>query len=566
MIAATGFDLASPYLLKLTIDQGIAKHAYTPLILYTVLLALAALLRGVTNYAQSYLQEYVGERVVFDLRSQLYNHLQHLPFSYFNKAQTGQLMSRLTGDVESIKNFLGFGLMLVVSGLFALLGTLVIMLTMNWKQTLVLLCLSPFLIAVVRRYNKKIKPAWQMIREQMGRMTTVLQENLTGVRVVRAFASENAEKVKFRDRNQDNLTQNIDRANIEASSSPFMDFFGNASIVLLIWYGGRQIMGGHMTIGTLMAFQWYAFGLSWPIRMLGSLANMGQQAMAAAPRVFTILDEPIAIRSPELGGHRPAQINGNVHIDNVSFHFGDKQPILTDVSMEAKPGQVIALLGGTGSGKSTLVSLLPRFYDATDGCITIDGTDIRDFDLEYLRRNIGSVPQDTFLFSATIRENIAYGRPEATLEEVETAAKRAQAHEFIMMMKDGYDTIIGERGVGLSGGQKQRVALARAILFDPPILILDEATASVDTETEHAIQQALIEVMKNRTTFVIAQRLSTIKTASLIYVLGDGKVVQTGTHTDLMAQDGFYRQLYDLQFRVQEENDDREPVALGGIR
>ncbi|CAM4434903.1 ATP-binding cassette subfamily B protein [Paenibacillus endophyticus] len=551
MILATFFDLAAPWILGRIFDEGIEKSDMSVVIGLTLALAGIQALKSLGMFVQGYSQELVGQNVVFKLRKELYGHLQRLSFSYFDRAQTGQLMSRMTGDIEAVKNFVGFGAMNLITGMLTFVGTTIFMMTMQWKVTLISLITIPFILFVLFRFNHRVGPAWSKIREQMGRLTTTLQENISGIRVVKAFATESVEQRKFAERNEQNFETNMDRASLEAKAFPLMNFYGGLTFVLMIWIGAVFVVRDEMSIGTFMAFQWYTWGIIWPLNMLGWQINILQQAIKAAPRVFEVLDTPVDIENPS-NGNDSTHMSGHVTFDHVVFHFADQdkemdKPILDQVSFKVKQGEVIGVLGSTGSGKSSLIGLLSRYYDVTSGSVQIDGIDVRKYELDGLRRSIGIVPQETFLFSATIKENIAYGYPEATQEQIENAAQKAQIHSFIQSMPNGYDTRIGERGVGLSGGQRQRVALARAILMNPPILVLDEATASVDTATESAIHEALLGVMKGRTTFIIAQRLSSIQHADRILVLENGRLIEEGTHRELNEGSGFFRQLFDRQ-------------------
>ncbi|MDQ8733697.1 ABC transporter ATP-binding protein [Paenibacillus sp. LHD-38] len=554
MIMATIFDLVAPWILGQIFDEGISKRNMSVVIGLTLALAGIQALKSIGMFVQGYSQELVGQNVVFKLRKELYEHLQRLSFSYFDRAQTGQLMSRMTGDIEAVKNFVGFGAMNLFTGMLTFLGTTIFMMTMQWKVTVISLITIPFILFVLFRFNHRVGPAWSNIREQMGRLTTTLQENISGIRVVKSFATESVEQRKFAQRNEQNFDTNMDRAKLEAKAFPLMGLYGGLTFVMMIWIGAIFVVRGEMSLGTFMAFQWYTWGIIWPLNMLGWQINIFQQAIKAAPRVFEVLDTPIDIDNPA-DGVNTANMSGNVVFDRVTFHFADQdvskeKPILDQVSFRVKQGEVIGVLGATGSGKSSLIGLLSRFYDVTDGSVQIDGIDVREYELGGLRRSIGIVPQETFLFSASIRDNIAYGFPEATQEQIEDAARKSQIHSFIETMPEGYDTRIGERGVGLSGGQRQRVALARAILMDPPILVLDEATASVDTATESAIHEALLEVMKGRTTFIIAQRLSSIQHADRIIVLENGRLTEEGTHKELNEGSGFFRQLFDRQKQI----------------
>ena len=554
MLLATIFDLVAPWILGQIFDKGIGKRDMSVVLGLTLTLVGIQALKSAGMFVQGYSQELVGQNVVFKLRKELYEHMQRLSFSYYDRAQTGQLMSRMTGDIEAVKNFVGFGAMNLITGMLTFLGTTIFMMTMQWKVTVICLITIPFILFVLFRFNHKVGPAWSNIREQMGRLTTTLQENISGIRVVKSFATETVEQRKFAERNEQNFETNMERAKLEAKAFPLMGFYGGLTFVMMIWIGAVFVVRGEMSIGTFMAFQWYTWGIIWPLNMLGWQINILQQAIKAAPRVFEVLDTPIDIENP-VQGISTANMSGNVVFDRVTFHFADQdaakdKPILDGVSFQVKQGEVIGVLGATGSGKSSLIGLLSRFYDVSGGRLLIDGVDVRDYDLDGLRRSIGIVPQETFLFSASIRDNIAYGQPSATQEQIEDAARKSQIHSFIESMPSGYDTRIGERGVGLSGGQRQRVALARAILMDPPILVLDEATASVDTATESAIHEALLEVMKGRTTFIIAQRLSSIQHADRIIVLENGRLTEQGTHKELNESNGFFRQLFDRQKQI----------------
>ncbi|MBD2869766.1 ABC transporter ATP-binding protein [Paenibacillus arenilitoris] len=554
MIMGTLIDLIAPWLLREIFDEGIAKRDMAVVLWLTLALAGVQAVKSAGMFAQGYSQELVGQNVVFRLRKELYAHLQRLSFSYYDRAQTGQLMSRMTGDIEAVKNFVGFGAMNLFAGMLTFLGTIIFMMSMQWKVTVISLVTIPFILFVLWRFNDKVGPAWSNIREQMGRLTTTLQENISGIRVVKSFATEKTEQQKFAERNEQNFETNMERAKLEAKAFPLMGFYGGLTFVLMIWIGAIFVVRGEMSLGTFMAFQWYTWGIIWPLNMLGWQINIMQQAIKAAPRVFEVLDTPVDVVSPSVGVPTTG-MKGDVVFENVRFYFADQdpasdQPVLHDISFRVKQGEVVGVLGSTGSGKSSLIGLLSRFYDVSGGRVAIDGVDVREYELDGLRRSIGIVPQETFLFSASIRDNIAYGFPEATREQIEFAARKAQIHAFIEGLPDGYDTRIGERGVGLSGGQRQRVALARAILMDPPIHVLDEATASVDTATESAIHVALLEVMKGRTTFIIAQRLSSIQHADRIIVLEGGRLTEQGTHKELNEANGFFRQLFDRQKQI----------------
>jgi ATP-binding cassette subfamily B protein len=412
----------------------------------------------------------------------------------------------------------------------------------------------PVLMFFAFRFSGIVGPLWEKIRERVGQLSTTLQENISGVRVVKSFSREEHEIGKFSSSNRETREANLTRAGAEARTFPIMNFVTGLCFLLLYWYGGRRVYSGQMSMGTFLSFNWYLWGLIWPIRFLGYLISVAKEAIAAGPRLFAILDSPLQIREAENAREMP-EIRGHIRFEDVHFAFEDGAgtPVLKGMNLEVLPGQIVAVLGGTGSGKSSVINLIPRFYDPQQGRITLDGQDIREVTLPSLRRQIGIVPQETVLFSDTVRSNIAFGRPDAPQEEVEAAARAGQAHEFISKMVHGYDTRVGERGIGVSGGQKQRIAIARALLYNPRILILDEATSSVDAETEHALQLALARLMQGRTSIVIAQRLSTVKNAAKVVVLKDGVVVEEGTHEELLRKGGEYTQIYNLQLRPQEE-------------
>jgi ABC-type multidrug transport system fused ATPase/permease subunit len=551
MLLATGMLMVQPKIIQWTFDAVYEEGRWNLLIPMALAVVGVQALMGLFNYGRGITMEWVGQRTIYDLRNAIYRQLQYLSFSFYDQAQTGQLMSRATADVEQLRRFVSMGSMRLLSSIFTFIFVLFTLLNMNWRLTLLSLCTMPLLVWAVAQFNRKVRPRHRMIQQQMAVLTSVLQENVTGARVVRAFAQEDREIEKFRQQNWSYLNFNVETVRLWAFYFPLMSFITGLGTTLILWYGGRSVIEGTMTIGTLVAFNSLLMRLIQPVRMLGWLVNMYNQAGAAAQRVFEILDTqpdvrdlPGAVQLPPIAGH--------VRFENVSFSYDGRNQVLTAVDIDAQPGQRIALLGATGSGKSTVINLIPRFYDVTAGRVTVDGIDIRDVTLESLRRQIGIVLQETFLFSASIKDNISYGRADATMDEIIAAAKAARIHDFIVSLPDGYDTLVGERGVGLSGGQKQRVTIARALLMDPRILILDDSLSSVDTETEYLIQQALEELMRDRTTFVIAQRLSTVKNADQIIVLQNGVIAEQGDHQQLLQQGGIYSEIYEMQFRQQE--------------
>ena len=550
MLSCTGLDLLIPQVLRLIIDRCLSGHQYQLLSYYALAIIAIAIGRGIFQFGQWYLPEYVSQRTVFDIRNRLFDHIQRLSFTYHDEAETGQLISRATADVEVLRRWLGHGSMHLMSDGLIFFGILAYFLSMNAQLALVALSCIPLLILAVFKYGGQIRPLFTAVQNQRGEMTNAIQQNLMGIRVVKSFAREEHEVGKFDTQTNELLERSLDTARVSAYYSPMMDFFAAASTAFVIWYGGTQVMRGDITLGQWYVFFSYLGRLIQPVRMMGWVVNQTTNAIASADRIFEILDtHPEAhVKDGKLELRQP---QGAVAFQNVSFSYSDGSRVLNGLNLQVNPGETVALVGPTGCGKSTVINLLPRFYDVTEGAILIDGVDIRSYRLESLRRHIGIVAQESFLFGDTARENIAYGRPDADLEEVLDAAKAANIHEFIDTLPDGYETRIGERGVNLSGGQKQRVAIARALLMNPPILILDDSTSSVDTETEALIQMALVKLMESRTTFVIAQRISTVKRAHKIVVLDKGRIVQIGTHDELLAQGGLYADVCRLQFGEQ---------------
>jgi ATP-binding cassette subfamily B protein len=544
--------LAIPLVLGRAIDNGVVDRDLGYLGRASLLIVGLAILQAGFTFLRTYGTHKLAEQVGNDLRNELYAKFEELPFQFYDRAQTGQLMSRATDDINNIRNMLQFSIRAVVQMVAMLLVIAVILFRLDWKLALVALSTTPFLAWWGFRFSVTIRPMWLKVQQQFGVMTTVLQENVAGGRVVRAFAQETQESDRFEAELESLFDHNMKAANRFAWSYPMTLTLNLLSVAGVVWIGGWMVLNGQISIGTLVAFERYTSMLQEPIRWLGMVVNRMAQAVASGGRIFEILDtKPRIANQP---GARPmTDVKGVVAFDHVNFRYsGARGETLHDVSFEAFPGQMVALVGPTGSGKSSVVSLVPRFYDPSSGAVKIDGVDIREFTLESLRSNVGIVMQETFLFSMPVAENIAYGRPHATREQVIAAAKAAQAHSFIQRMPEGYDTVIGERGVTLSGGQKQRLAIARALLIDPKILIMDDSTASVDSDTEHEIQAALRTLMANRTTLVIAQRLTTVRDADQILVFEDGRITQRGRHDDLVAEDGFYQELYNLQMRDQE--------------
>lgn len=557
LLGVTAMNLIVPRLISIVIDHALAGGSRAFLLQAGAAIIGISAIKAIFAFGQRYLTEWLSFRTAYDLRNAFYDHVQRLSFAYHDSAQTGQLMSRATSDVDMVRQFIGSGLMEAINIALMLVTTLVILLSSDWRLTLVALLPIPLLTYLAIRFGRVIRPRFRDIQAQLAKLSTLLQESLAGVRVVKAFAREPYESRRFAEENRKLLQQRLQVMRLWGLNFPAMSFLIGLSTLLILWYGGRRVVAGEMTIGALVAFNSYVLMLAWPVQRLGWLVDIVSRTLASGERLFEILDTSSPVQERPDAIEMPP-IQGYVRFEDVSFAYAEARPVLHHISLEAKPGQVIALLGATGSGKSTITNLIPRFYDVSAGRITIDGIDIRDVTLKSLRRQIGIVLQESFLFSATIHDNIAYGRPDASMEEIIQAARIARAHDFIMSFPDGYDTWVGERGVTLSGGQKQRISIARALLMNPRILILDDSTSSVDTNTEYEIQQALGELMKGRTTFVIAQRLTTVLHADQILVLDQGRIIERGTHDELLALNGAYRQIYDLQLRDQEEARRRE--------
>jgi ATP-binding cassette subfamily B protein len=552
------FQFATPWFVKLAIDNGIDLQDGVPtgskeaLLTSAVMIIALQAARGVCGYFQSYLGEWLSQHVAYKLRNNLYTRIQSLDFSFHDRSQTGQLMSRVTADVENARLFLDNGLARLVAVMLQFVIATILILILNWQIAILLIVATPLIGWITVNTTAKLRPLQLAVQQQMGAYTAVLQESLAGIRVVKAFTAEDKEFERFQEANWRVREKSIESARISAFRQPMMGFVLECLNVGVLAYGGSLVIGNEMTLGTLYIFIEYRQRLTQPVRQIGMQMQNASRAAASAERVFEVLDT-----SSEIVDKPDAvpleNVRGDVRYEDVSFGYGKDFPIVQNIDIEAKSGETIAILGPIGSGKSTILNLLPRFYDVTGGRITIDGHDIRDVTLASLRANVGVVMQDLFLFNESIRANIAYGRPDATEEEIITAAKLARLHDFIMSMPEGYDTWVGERGITLSGGQKQRIAIARTLLLDPKILVLDDSTSSVDMETEYLIQQALVDLLKQRTAFVIAHRIRTVRNADQILVLKDGHIVERGNHDELIARAGLYKDLYDTQLRDQEE-------------
>jgi ATP-binding cassette subfamily B protein len=562
-LAAVGFALLVPQLFGTSIDRLVrfdpVDGRVMPLQVETsalVLMALAligvGLMRGLGNFARAYTTDSLSQKVAFDLRNLLYDKLQHLSFAFHDTEHTGNLMSKATADVEAIRQFVNQGIVRSLDVLVRFIAITAIMVVLNWKLALLSLVCVPFVVLRSTLVLKKLRAKWLVVQGLMGEASTILQENLVGIHVVKAFAAEAHEEAKYGAKVQELRHEYFESERLQASNTAWLTLYSTFTLGMILWFGGWEVMRGNLTAGGLTKFVLYLSQLAFPIRAASRVINSFSRALSAGERLFEVLDAESPVEERP-GAKTLQRARGRVCFDDVSFSYDPQTPALKQVSVEAAPGQMIAILGAPGSGKSSIVNLLPRFYDVTDGRITIDGDDIRDFTLSSLRRNVGMVQQDVFLFDATISDNIAYGIGQADFDDVVRAAKIAQLHDQIMHFPDAYDTHVGERGVTLSGGQKQRLAIARTVLLDPPILVLDDATSSVDVETERLIHEAMVAVMQGRTTFVIAHRLSTVRQADLILVLRDGEIMERGTHRDLMARRGLYHDIYELQLRPQED-------------
>ena len=540
-----------PQFIRWLIDTGIEGNRVDVLTWSILALLGLTFVKGVLNYFQGTLSEIASQNVAYDLRNEIQKKLTQLSFSFHDKTETGELLSRAVQDVDRIRFLTGRATLRILEGSLMLVVTSIVLFVMDYRLAILVMATMPFLVYRALLFGTRFRPLSLLVQKQLAALTTAVEQNLRGSRVVKAFAQEQAEIERFDRENNHWFDLSVRAAQMRATNVPLLFLIANIGMVAIIWYGGSQVINGQITIGVLIAFTTYLGQLIEPVRRLGMIIPAVAIAGASAERIFDILDTVREVED-DPDAQPLGRVKGHVRFEHVSFGYGQRI-VLKDVDFEAQPGQIVALLGPTGSGKSTVISLIPRFYDPTAGRILIDGFDIRQTTLHSLRSQIGIVLQETTLFATTVRENIAFGVDNATQEEIIAAAQAAQAHEFILQMPQGYNARIGERGVTLSGGQKQRLAIARALLMDPRLLILDDATSSVDTETEHLIHIAFERLIQGRTTFVIAHRLSTVRRADLILVLEDGQIAARGTHASLLRSSSLYAEIYERQLKQQDK-------------
>jgi len=549
LLINTGLNLLPPLFQRGIVDQVIGARDISRLGALIATLAGVHLLLWLTDTGEQYIRHALGARFILDLRVRIYAYLQRLSLSFFERTSTGELMSRVANDVDAVEQFVTHGVILTLIDLLRLLGASAVLLVLEWRLALVVLALLPVMAVVLRRFNRLVRPTYRQMRDRLGDINARLQDNLAGIRVIQAFGQEESELERFRDVSGDYYEARVRTIRIWTTFFPALSFVTALGGAAVLGIGAWMVIGGQLSLGTLVAFTSYIVSFYDPVRRLTEVDNMFQQAIAAGERIFELLDEVPEIQdAPDaitLDG-----VRGDVAFEDVHFRYGSGDEVLHDVEFRMAPGEVVALVGPSGAGKTSIANLLCRFYDPIHGHVKVDSHDLRTVQVKSLRRHIAVVLQDTFLFNTSVRENLRYGKPDATQEEMVAAAQAAYAHEFIEELPQGYDTEIGERGVKLSGGQKQRLALARAILANPRILILDEATSSVDAEAEYLIQQALEEVMKGRTSLVIAHRLSTIRNADKIIALEEGRIREVGDHRELLARGGLYSQLYQRQLEL----------------
>jgi ATP-binding cassette subfamily B protein len=552
------FNLAVPNLIGRAVDEGVGRQDVGHLVFLSVLIVVASALRGLCAFGQNYLGESAAQGGSYELRRALYAHVQQLSFSFHDQAQTGDLLTRSMSDVEQLKNFTGRGMLMIFNLLLLIVGVAIALVSMNWRLALLSLVILPLLYWRAAWFSRSMRPLFRAIQDQVAVVATLVQDNAAGARVVKAFGQEQREVDQFERENEQLYQRYYESTRLQSFNTPLLNFIANGATIVMLWVGGLLVIGNQLTIGELVAFYAYLLQIVGPVRQGGFLMSMASRAAASSERIIEVIDTPIEVSSPP-DALELESIRGDVEFQDVTCEYHPGRAVLEHVSFRIEPGHTVALVGATGSGKTTVANLIPRFYDVSDGRVLIDGIDVRDVNLNSLRRQIGIVMQETTLFSGTIRENIAFGKADAIDDDIDWAAHQARADEFISRLPKGYETRVGERGVSLSGGQKQRVAIARALLMDPKILILDEFTSAVDAATERLIRAALVELMRGRTTFVIAHRLSTVRSADVILVLQDGQLVDSGTHEELLESSHVYREIHASQLA---EPDEVAPIQL----
>ena len=552
VIGNAAFNLAVPRLIGQAVDEGVTRQDVNQLVFLSVLIVVASALRGLCAFAQNYLGESAAQGGSYLIRRALFTHVQQLSFSFHDNAQTGDLLTRSMSDVEQLKNFTGRGMLMIFNLVLLVVGVGFALAFMNWKLAVLSLVLLPLLYWRAASFSRAMRPLFRAIQDQVAVVATIVNDQAAGARVVKAFGQEQREVERFERENENLFQRYFESTRLQSFNTPLLNFIANAATIVMLWVGGLLVIANQLTLGELVAFYAYLLQIVGPVRQGGFLMSMASRAAASSERVVEVLDTPIEVFSKP-DAIELEDVHAEVEFDNVSCEYHPGRAVLEHVSFKAEPGQTIALVGATGSGKTTVANLIPRFYDVSQGRVLVDGIDVRDVSLGSLRRQIGIVMQETTLFSGSIRDNIAFGKANATQDDIEWAASQARADEFIARLPDGYETLVGERGVSLSGGQKQRVAIARALLMDPRILILDEFTSAVDAATERLIRAALVELMRGRTTFVIAHRLSTVRVADVILVLKNGRLVDSGTHEDLLESSPIYREIHASQLAEPEE-------------